>query len=166
MAESVWKWTDEKGAVHYSDHPEGPNAVEVDVSTNTQTYSADEAKTGLPTPTSTSSSKAPKSNAAYQSLEIANPAADETFQNPEGPINAQVTLQPALKSGDTLQLLLDGQLVDSGSSTSFSLPDVERGTHVLQARIIGSNGATVMASSSVTFHVQKASTTAPARRRR
>jgi hypothetical protein len=77
----------------------------------------------------------------------------------------QVSPQPGLKSGDSLQLFLDGKAVGSGSSTSFSLPDVERGAHVLQARVVGSNGITIIASPSVTFYVQKASVNSPGRKR-
>ena len=33
-AAAVWMWTDEEGKVHYSDYPESPNAVLVDIESN------------------------------------------------------------------------------------------------------------------------------------
>jgi hypothetical protein len=159
--QTIWKWTDDKGKVHYSDHPEGPDAVEVNVLESTQTYSAAEAQTQIPT--NSAAQKRTQTAGSYQSFSILQPAAEETFQNPESPISVQLKIEPGLFPGDRVQLFLDGTAVngEGSGSTSFSLPNVERGAHSVQARIVGRNGITRITSNTVTFHVRQTSVIRP-----
>lgn len=145
-AQTIWKWVDKNGVTHYSDQP-GPNAVKVNV--QVQTFEPETA-TGAPSqPTRAAAEE------SYQSIDIIAPANDATLFSAEGPVSVQLQLDPGLQSGHSVQILFDGQSINDGStSLSYSLPDVERGTHTLQARVIGPNGATLISSPTITFHLR------------
>jgi hypothetical protein len=150
-AQAVWKWKDERGVTHYSDQP-GPNAVRVDLSS--QTYSSDDARTDIQT------DSRPRQRAAaveYTVLQITQPTADQTIFAAEGPVTAQVQLEPGLQSGHRLQVLLDGQNIsgEDSSSLSYILPQLDRGTHSLQAKVVDGNGETVVSSTPILFHMRQ-----------
>jgi len=155
QAQAVWKWKDDKGVTHYSDQP-GPNAVRVDLST--QTYSSDEARTDIAVNTSPTS-RAATTDDSYTALRITQPTPDQTVFASEGPVRMEASLEPALQSGHSIQFLLDGQNVSGENSTSLSatLPQVERGTHSLRIKVVDRGGETVVASTTVTFHVHQTS---------
>ena len=160
FAQTVWKWTDEKGIVHYSDQP-GPGAVEVNINA-VQTYSADEANPRVDT-TTKPATKQPAAS-AYRALNIASPVAEETIQGTGGQVSVRLSLEPGLQPGHSVQLFMDGKLVGDEHSTSlsYSLPEVDRGEHTLQARVVARDGATLIVSPSVTFYVRIPSVFKPA----
>jgi len=153
-AQAVWKWKDEKGVTHYSDQP-GPGAVRVELSS--QTFSSDEARTDIQINPTSSPPVDPSQS--YNALQITSPQSDQTLFASEGPVNVQVNLDPGLQSGHSLQILLDGTNIsgEGSSSLSATLPEVDRGTHILQAKVVDDNGEIVVASRPVTFHVQHTS---------
>lgn len=153
-AQAVWKWKDEKGVTHYSDQP-GPGAVRVDLSS--QTYSSEEARTDINVDTQPRTSTPTVSE--YTALRITQPAADQTLFAGEGPVTVQVSVEPGLQAGHSVQILFDGRNISPEDSTSLSatLPQVERGAHIVQAKVIDANGETVAASVPVTFHMRQPS---------
>ena len=74
-----------------------------------------------------------------------------------GNVNVDVSLEPALRSGDKIDLLLDGQSVGGGNKTAITLTDMERGTHSLQALVKDASGKVVARSNTVTFTLQRRS---------
>ena len=158
-AQAVWKWKDEKGVTHYSDQP-GPGAVRVELSS--QTFSSDEARTDIQVDTSPRSRAEPAQS--YNALQITSPQSNQTMFASEGPVNVQVNVDPGLQPGHSIQILLDGVNISGEGSTSLSatVPQVERGTHSLQAKVVDSSGETVVSSTTVMFHVQQTSINSPA----
>jgi hypothetical protein len=155
----VYKWIDENGVVHYSDQPH-ENAEKVQLKAP-QTYSAPAAPARAPQqPRDTTSKPGP----AYQSCAISEPANDQTFMNTYS-VTAGVTVQPAVRPGDTAVVLLDGQRVPGvpASGGQFTISPVDRGTHSIQMSVQDSTGATVCTSPTVTFHVQQPSVQSPTR---
>ncbi len=161
-AQAVWKWVDESGKVHYSDQP-GPNAVKVDL--NVQTYSSEEAAPRATSPNAPSAARKPTATTAtYRTLQITSPAQDETIQGTGGQVAVQLNLDPALQTGHRIRVLLDGQPVGGESpGLSLTLPQVDRGTHTLQASVVSANGEMVIGSTAVTFHVRVPVASRPAR---
>lgn len=159
VAATVYKWVDEEGVVHYSDQPH-ENAEKVQLKAP-QTYSAQKGfvrAPPIPSPSPTSAAPAP----AYQSCSISEPTNDQVFMN-TSTVNAGVSVQPAVREGDTAIVTLDGQRVPGvpASGGQFTISPVDRGTHTLQVVIQDGQGNRVCQSPSVTFHVRQPSLQAP-----
>ena len=93
----------------------------------------------------------------YVSLSVASPADDEPLRDNAGNVSVAAALQPDLQAGHTMQLYLDGELHQSGRTTSFQLNNVERGTHTVELRVVNQSGSVVAASAPSTFHLQRRS---------
>jgi hypothetical protein len=149
------------GTKTYSDRPlPGGQVVEIQ---SAQTYSAP------PPPVDPSaSSNLPReqqllkemNDFRYQACTI-TPKSDETFTNPES-VTVGVVLQPYLRSGDLVDLRIDGTSVP-GNRLTFVMPQPYRGAHTATVIIKDRYGKT-MCSVNTTFHVFRASLNSPARR--
>ena len=89
---------------------------------------------------------------------VVSPGQQETLWNIQGNLNVQVELSPALQSGHRLDAYLDGERIVLGATGSqFTLSNVFRGLHTLQAVIVDQSGEEVLRSLAVTFMVQQTS---------
>lgn len=153
VAATVYKWVDEHGVVHYSDQPH-PNAQKMNVQA-AQTYKAADmpATPGGPPAPPASAQPTP-----YQGCAIAQPADDQTLTNVDS-LTVIVRTDPALRSGDQIFLVLDGQPLNGGAATGsqFTLTSVDRGTHTLQALVRDSDGGIMCQTPGVTYHVHQPS---------
>lgn len=140
---TLYKWKDADGTVHFSDQPH-PGAEEVTVQ---------EVPT-IPAPRLPPSAPASARPAAvsYDNVTITNPANDSTLRDNAGNISVTVAVTPLLRAdlGHKVLLDLDGQ--PQGEGISFSLTNVERGSHTLTATVIDKDGAPLISGSS-TFHL-------------
>ncbi len=94
---------------------------------------------------------------AYAAITITQPADQATFHN-QTPISVIVLTQPDLKAGEQVQLMLDGVAYGLPQrSLNFSLMDLARGKHQLQAVIIDKDGNSLKNSAPITFFKQQAS---------
>lgn len=89
---------------------------------------------------------------------LSTPAMDSVYRRGEGEVPVAVSVSPALTDGHQLHVLLDGKRWEGGSIPLNE--SLDRGTHVIEARVVNGSGD-VLASSSVSFHVQQTSTLAP-----
>jgi len=157
LAATVYKWVDENGIVHYSDQPH-PNAQKIGVQP-AQTYKAGD----IPAATGAPSAPPAAAPPPYQGCAIAQPTDDETFSSVDS-LSISVRTDPALRPGDQIFLMLDGQPLNGGVATGsqFTLTPVDRGTHTLQAVVRDSDGAVRCQTPGVTYHVQQPSILNPA----
>ena len=153
QADTVYKWVDAQGNVHYSDHPH-PGAVKVLVP-QTQTYAAPSME-NMPAPSPLPPS-AP--TAAYSAFALASPASQATLWNVRE-VTVSVSLTPELRSGDSITYHLDGQTIGPTEATSVTFKDVERGEHKASATLNAANGASMNAGP-VTFYTRQKSVLAP-----
>ena len=101
--------------------------------------------------------------ASYTRLNISEPAAGATIYN-QAEIAVAAELTPALQTalGHRLQFFLDGEAVaEPGTSARITLPEVERGAHVLLARILNAEGRPLRTSSPSSFYVHRRSILKP-----
>jgi Domain of unknown function (DUF4124) len=157
-AGSVYKWVDENGVVHYSDQPH-ENAQKVELKAP-QTYSAPKAPpTG---PAQPIHNPVPKTGPAYQSCSISEPTSEQVYMN-TSTVTAGVTVQPAVRPGDTAVVTLDGQRVPGvpAAGGQFEISPVDRGAHSIQMTVQDSTGTTVCSSAAVTFYVRQPSLQSP-----
>jgi hypothetical protein len=154
----VWKWVDASGQVHYTDVPV-PGAERIEL-TGVQSIPAPRSRTSNAEAGRTATAALERT--AYQRFVIVSPAEQQTLWNIGAMLNVQVDIAPPLQDGDRIDVFLDGQRVSvNATSTQFTVPDVYRGVHTLQAVIVDSNGKDVLRSLAVTFVVQQTSVLNP-----
>jgi hypothetical protein len=90
---------------------------------------------------------------AYTSLTIASPEHDQAVRENAGNISIVAVPSPALRPGDTVRLLIDGQPILEGNQTRFDLENVDRGTHVVATEIVDDSGNVLIRSDDITFHM-------------
>jgi hypothetical protein len=156
LAQTVYKWTDENGVVHYSDQPHA-DAEKIRVPT-AQTYRA-------PAVGGTSSASSAQPGAGpppYRGCAIAQPQPDAELANVDS-LTIVVQTDPPLRPGDQVFVSLDGQPLNNGSPTGaqFNLSPVNRGSHSVQAVVRSSDGTVMCQTPGVSFNVQQNSVLNP-----
>jgi hypothetical protein len=93
----------------------------------------------------------------YDSVSISHPTDDQTYFRSEGDMVVQVEVSPRLRSSDKIVYTLNGNVVQSGKSTSFRISEMERGTHSISVSIIGPDESVIKSSPAIIFHMRQAS---------
>ena len=152
LAQKVYKVIQPDGTVLFTDSPSpGDAAEEVEVAPINTTPP-------LATPTDAfDDTPAAELEKGYQAVRITRPANQETIRDNAGTVNVDVALEPPLRSGDRLELNLDGRSIGGGRKTGFTLTELDRGAHSLQAVVKDSAGKVVARSPSITFNLQRRS---------
>lgn len=153
QSDTVYRWVDAQGNVHYSDHPH-PGASKV-MLPQTQTF-ASPAAGQIPAPTPLPAN-AP--TAGYSQFSLVTPANQATLWYTHE-VTVSVSLSPELRSGDTITFHLDGKTIGPTEATSVTFKDVDRGEHTASAILNAANGAS-MSAGPVTFYVRQKSVLAP-----
>lgn len=98
----------------------------------------------------------PKERPLVTLVEILTPIHNATLHDPIGRIWVELQSYPTplKKSGLTAQLWMNDNLVNSGRRPMLSLPAPERGTHVLQVKLVDDNGRLFLQSDTVHLHVK------------
>ncbi len=151
----IYKSVDEDGQVIYTDKP----------SQSTESVDMPQPNTVPAIQMKTRPKKEPKQQAQvnYQSIQITSPEDDSVVAHGPGDFTVVISTKPALKSGDQLQLLLDGKPHQKSSSGSFSVKNIDRGSHSLSARILSKGGNVLKSSAAITVHVLRPSVVSPGR---
>lgn len=155
LAATVWTWVDENGQQHFSDRPvEGARQIEVQ---GAQGFTARPIRAPQQSE-ATEPAAPPPAAMPYTRFSVVSPSQQETLWNIEGNLGVQVDLAPPLQAGHRLNAYVDGALVSIGAgSNQFTVPEVYRGLHTLQAVIMNAAGDEVLRSLAVTFMVQQTS---------
>ncbi len=143
----LYRWIDKKGRVHFSDRPLDDSA---------EIYTPEPilvVPAGPATPLSPETK--PRQEIRYDSLSITLPADDQVFTPDTESVTINAELQPVLHIEHSIVLYLDGDSVSRGSSTRFTLPDLDRGTHTVYIAVENDRGKTLIRSKPVQFHVQR-----------
>lgn len=158
---AVYKTVRPDGSVVYSDQPPRDEA-QPHTLPPLQTIPAENLAPSAPAPNRSSSNNAPVAE-IYQSLAIAQPEQDATLRDNSGNITVQVALDPPLvtKEGDYIVIALDGKPAAQGSGTGYTLTNIDRGTHTVEASVSSAAGQTLIRSAPVTFHLQRISVNRP-----
>src|SRR5688572_29905413 len=126
-SESVWRWVDSDGVTHYSDRPV-PGATKIEL------RSSNQINTAGPTPSSASETQPePAVVETYRAFEVSTPIPEQAIINTGGQVSIALRLDPALRPGHTVSVLLDGQPVSGspGSALQYTAADVPRGEHTI-----------------------------------
>ena len=130
---AIYSWTDKNGTIHFSDGPV-PNAVIIEK--NPENIAL------IP------SLVVPKieNKTAAKKITITSPKNEETIHYANGRLTVKIAT--SLNPNDKIILLLDGKEIAASEKFIFSLKNIERGAHTLQAqlsakdKLIGESGIT------------------------
>lgn len=149
-ADEIYKHVDKNGNVSFSDRPlDGGKPIDL-----SPTNSA--GSIALPKQNRRLSDSSPTGE--YQSLRITRPQNDVTIHDNAGNLGVAVQVAPALRSGDSIRLLVDGSSpLEDSTSGGFQLLNVDRGTHQLQAQLLDNLGNVLLVSELVTVHLRRQS---------
>ena len=151
-----YKWVDDEGATHYSDTPPPGHAPEDVELKDAELPEITPAAPYLPavklSPAGTSNSK--KSALKY-SVQILSPENDAALRNNAGTVSVSVRVDPPIEDKGVVVLMMDGKPVGKNSTGSFTLQNVDRGTHTLSARLESNRGAVLAESSSISFTLKR-----------
>lgn len=154
----IYEQIDKKGNIIYSDTPLNDSAKKMDLPESYQTPPpANASNASISTDKVPKKIELPNTSQPYQSFLIASPKNEDTIQN-QPVIPIEIKIEPDLREGDSIQLMLDGN--PSGpptASTHLELANVDRGSHQLSAVVIGQNQEILNQSSPVTIYVHHAS---------
>jgi Domain of unknown function (DUF4124) len=164
QAAVVYKWTDDKGVVHYSDQSV-PGAQKIFTASSSAGNAAPSAASPA-APVSPAGKKAVTGVLNYAQFTIVSPMPEQTFFGDEV-VNIALSLQPGLKDGQSITWHLNGkQLDDQGpTATQFALPTQVRGTYIVAATITDQATGESETSDPVTFYVRQPSELSPQHRR-
>jgi hypothetical protein len=157
LPQEIYRWVDQDGVIHYADQPGAPDAERVQL----QGLSEYEAQ---PVAEEAAPEASPEAVAAYRSLRITQPAAEEVFFGGDNSITVVAELDGELQPGHTLIFYLDGQPVPNAAGLSAPLGPLDRGTHVLRVAVLDTNGYVLLSSTPVPIHVRQTSIQNPQRR--
>lgn len=159
----IYESDSNQGTVTYTDTPT-PDSKPVDVSGTGSTISAPPVTQSAGNSGITVNEKA--SAGMYSTFMIVSPQDQQNTQG-QSPIPVKIRLEPALKTGNKIQLFIDGQAFGAPfAGLDSALSGVKRGEHQLSAAIVDANNAIVQQSNSLTLHVHHTSTvTSPAMKR-
>lgn len=152
QTDTVYRWVDKNGTVHYSDKKvAGAEKISIQISPSHKVPAA---------PVSTPSKTTPvaeQSKTQYRAS-ITSPAHDSTLYDNNGTISVNVDIKPAFEDGQTLQLLIDGTPVgEKHQSTTLLVTNIDRGSHNLQVQLIDKSGKIIASSEIITVHLRRAS---------
>jgi hypothetical protein len=164
QAAVIYKWTDSDGVIHYSDQPV-PGAEKIVTAGGASPQAARPPANGFSTPINLGPRRPAAAGLGYSQMSITSPTPEQSFFA-DDPVGVQLTLDPALKPGQTVTWHLNGRdLTDPPPiATAFTLPRLERGTYAIAATISDPSGQS-QSSESVTFYVRQPSTLAPLRQK-
>jgi hypothetical protein len=149
----IYKWTDSNGDVHFSDKPH-PGAEQIQLP-NSQTYSPP-LKAEVPVSTEPPPPAANTDNQPYNSVVIIQPEDQATIRNNQGYLSVIVQLDPELRPGDKIQMILDGEPIGAPQATPvFALRDINRGSHTVAVKILSSEGKELNSSNTVTVFMHQ-----------
>jgi hypothetical protein len=147
----IWQWRDENGVTHFSDQPT-PGARKI-VLTGANPTAAPQSSAAAAAVTR----PAPRPAVQYSSLEIWQPANDESFFGADAEVNVRLRSDPSVAEGDRLVTYLDGQALEGENLLEHRLTGLSRGSHTLTSVIVDARGAERIRSASVVFHIRQPS---------
>lgn len=149
---AVYKKELPDGSVIFSDQP-SPDSEEIEVP---------ELQTFPPPPQPAffepETKPAKETAISYSQVVITTPANEATIRENSGKVEIKVTIEPPLQTqaGHKVLVTLDGKAIgDPATTLQYTLDNVDRGAHTLQASVLDASGTTLMTSATVTFYLKR-----------
>ena len=155
-AQTVHRWIDEQGNVHFSDQP-------------SEQHDSEEIKVTPPTPSSTpvtqataavsdDTAKANDERPTGPLLTIESPTNGEIIRENSGLVIIKANLKPIPVNPFKMNVILDGELKGAAeNSLDVKMENVDRGMHQLELQIVDQNGKLLASSIKTTFYLFRVS---------
>ncbi|MFO7786143.1 MAG: DUF4124 domain-containing protein [Halospina sp.] len=158
VAGEVYRHVDENGNVTYSDEPADDDSEAMELEplseVNLPDGAARERRDRDDEPEGDSGNDEQQ---GYESIEITEPEHDSAFWRGDGLVVVRLQSQPSLRSGHRYALELDGERTRESRDTSFTLENMDRGTHEVVIHVINANGETISSSDVTRFTLHRPS---------
>ena len=155
----IYTCIDKDGNTVYSDSPATEGCTETrEVKVDTLPDLIETKSTPVPYSSSTTKTSSEKDqDGAYTSLAITSPSNEENLRGNEGDVYITFQASPTLNTrrGHQYVVSLGGKEVYKGTQNSVTLKNVDRGTHVLTAKVVARNGRTIISSTPVQFTLHR-----------
>jgi len=149
----IYRWVDKEGKVHFSDTAV-PGTAEVKVKDN-NLFSTDKTQTMTVNQSGVDNEHHDNAQLSYQAT-ITSPENDKALRSNNGDIDIHISIEPAKKNTQTLQLYLDGKKLGSPQiSPIIRAQNIDRGTHQVQVELLDKNGKELAKTQIVTVHLQR-----------
>ena len=147
----IYRTIDKDGNAVFSDvETDGSEEIELTEPSQVESLSVN------PLPPRENSSRDKREKAfKYESIVITSPNDDEALRNNSGSITINASIEPQLRYGHMIILYLDGEEHMSSQSPTFSLSELNRGTHTARISIKDESGKILISSKTTTFHLQR-----------
>lgn len=93
----------------------------------------------------------------YERVAFKAPEDNASFWSGGGEVEFQVSSSPSLKRGHRFEVDLDGQPVGQNPSGTFTVRNMDRGTHTASVFVVDGQGQRVQSGDSITFTVHRPS---------
>lgn len=158
--QSIYRTTDAQGNAVFTDDP-GQGGEQVELAPVTVVPSRGEGRTGqavLRRDSAPAAAGPGQPFIPYDSFRIVSPTHEQAFPvGVAGNIAVDLGISPALREDHRVRLLVDGQIRQSAIHTStFMVPNMNPGEHVLQAELLDAGGGVRHRTSPVTIYVLRA----------
>lgn len=154
VAAEVYKHVDKNGNVTFSDEPKsGSEEVKVrPVTTITLPKMRD-----VEAQQRQAEQSGQENSAPYDRVAFTAPEDNTAFHSGSGDVEFQVTSSPNLRRGHRFEVDLDGQPVGQNPGGTFTVRNMDRGTHTASVFVVDNQGQRVQSGDSVTFTVHRPS---------
>lgn len=157
VASEVYRHVDEDGSVTFSDEPMDDDSEAMELESLPEVNLPDPAERERRSSPDQGEDNQTQEQQGYQTLEITSPEHDSAFWRGDGLVVVRFQSQPPLRSGHRYSLELDGKQVQQGRSTTFTLENMNRGTHELVVHVINADGETISSSDVTRFTLHRPS---------
>ena len=156
-AQTVHRWVDEQGNVHFSDQPPGQHQSELIEVVPPPASSTPVPETQQPEVVA-SAEAANAQRPTGPLLIIESPSNGEIVRENSGLVIVKASLAPLPTGSFTMRVILDGQQKGSANNTLVvELENVERGMHQLELQVFDESGKLLASSSKTTFYLLRVS---------
>ncbi len=156
-AQTVHRWVDEQGNVHFSDQPSGQHQSELIEVVPPTASSTPVSETQQPEVVA-SAEAANAQRPTGPLLIIESPSNGEIVRENSGLVIVKASLAPLPTGSFTMRVILDGQQKGSANNTLVvELENVERGMHQLELQVFDESGKLLASSSKTTFYLLRVS---------
>ena len=158
VAGEIYRHVDENGNVTYSDEPADDDSKAMELEPLPEVSLPDgAARERLDRSSESERDDGNSEQQGYQSIEITQPEHDSAFWRGDGLVVVRFQSQPSLRSGHRYALELDGERTRQSRNTSFTLENMNRGTHEVVIHVVNANGETVSSSDVTRFTLHRPS---------
>jgi hypothetical protein len=148
----IYSYTDASGNKVFTNQP--PDGIKTESVKLPPMNTMDPPEVSTPADTTTSTSSTAQSQ-PYNQVQLTNLPTEEALRSNNGTFTVRAALKPALRPGDSLQLLLDGQPYGTPTNVPLlQLSEIDRGDHTLVLQV-KSGDQVVQESAPVSFTVQR-----------